>query len=168
MFFKGKETFVDLWRLYDFMRPILKHGANDSDACASLRVIEILRYNESEQVIPPRRRVIDGLKVFLSSIVGIYLFIFCLSLVVITKKMKMDRKKKFDQLIAKRFENIREKIKQREIKRKTMRKSKRVQQAMNHGEFYLFPTKIHPSCGIIHFKSNRHSRSRFLFFSFFG
>ena len=80
MFFKGKETFVDLWRLYDFMRPILKHGANDSDACASLRVIEILRYNESEQVRPPRRRVIDGLKVFLSSIVGIYLFIYFLSL----------------------------------------------------------------------------------------
>ena len=56
-----------------------------------------------------------------------------------TKKMKMDRKKKFDQLIAKRFENIREKIKQREIKRKTMRKSKRVQQAMNHGKI-IFST----------------------------
>ena len=75
MFFKGKETFVDVWRLYGFMRPILKHGANDSDACASLRVIEILRYNESEQVRPPCRRVIDGLKVFLSSIVGIYSFL---------------------------------------------------------------------------------------------
>ena len=49
--------------------------------------------------------------------------------------MKMDRKKKFDQLIAKRFDTIREKIKQREQKRKTLRKSKRVQQAMNHGMY---------------------------------
>eukprot|EP00111_Clytia_hemisphaerica_P023811 TCONS_00070164-protein len=56
------------------------------------------------------------------------------SKIVMTKKMKMDRKKKFDQLIAKRFDTIREKIKQREVKRKTLRKSKRVQQAMNHDE----------------------------------
>jgi len=53
--------------------------------------------------------------------------------------MKIDRKRKFDQLIAKRFENIREKIKQREMKRKsTLRKSKRVQQAMNHGKLHAF------------------------------
>ena len=39
----------------------LETRTKESDACASLRVTETLRHNESEQVRPPRGRIIDRL-----------------------------------------------------------------------------------------------------------
>ena len=51
--------------------------------------------------------------------------------------MKMERKKQFDKLIAKRFENVREKIRLKEIKKKALRKGKKLLSAMNHGMFYI-------------------------------
>lgn len=54
----------------------------------------------------------------------------------ITKKIKMDRKRKFDQLMTKRFEKIRERVKVKAIKRKAQRKSKPALNAQNHGNYF--------------------------------
>lgn len=48
--------------------------------------------------------------------------------------MKMERKKQFDKMIAKRFENVREKVRIKEIKKKAIRKGKKVLYAQNHDD----------------------------------
>lgn len=53
---------------------------------------------------------------------------------VLTKKMKMERKKYFDRMIAKRIENVREKIRQQVQKKKANRKGKKALSAMNHDD----------------------------------
>lgn len=53
---------------------------------------------------------------------------------VLTKKMKLERKRQFDKMIAKRFEHVRERVRLNEIKKKTMRKNKRELSALNHDD----------------------------------
>lgn len=61
---------------------------------------------------------------------------------VLTKKMKLERKRQFDKMIAKRFEHVRERVRLNEIKKKTMRKNKRELSALNHGKWFASTHQI--------------------------